>query len=46
MISFSGIDCGGKSTQIEMISEYMNSTSKYRKQGENYPLARWIYPRT
>ena len=30
MISFSGIDCGGKSTQIEMISEYMNSTSKYR----------------
>ena len=21
MISFSGIDCGGKSTQIEMISE-------------------------
>ena len=29
MISFSGIDCGGKSTQIEKISEYMNSTDQY-----------------
>ena len=30
MISFSGIDCGGKSTQIEKISEYMNSIDKYK----------------
>lgn len=30
MISFSGIDCGGKSTQIEKISEYMNSMSMYK----------------
>lgn len=28
MISFSGIDCGGKSTQIEKISEYMQQTAK------------------
>ena len=28
MISFSGIDCGGKSTQIEKISEYLKSKGK------------------
>ena len=28
MISFSGIDCGGKSTQIERISEYLKSRGK------------------
>ena len=28
MISFSGIDCGGKSTQIEKISEYLKSRGK------------------
>lgn len=30
MISFSGIDCGGKSTQIENIRDYMNSIEKYK----------------
>ena len=31
MISFSGIDCGGKSTQIEKIAEYMRSELGYGK---------------
>ena len=31
MISFSGIDCGGKSTQIEKIAEYMRDELGYGK---------------
>lgn len=31
MISFSGIDCGGKSTQIEKIAEYLRQDKKKRK---------------
>lgn len=31
MISFSGIDCGGKSTQIEKIAEYMRGELGYGK---------------
>ncbi|MBE6532852.1 MAG: hypothetical protein E7676_05025 [Ruminococcaceae bacterium] len=31
MISFSGIDCGGKSTQIEKIAEYMRNELGYGK---------------
>jgi len=31
MISFSGIDCGGKSTQIEKINKYLNEKGKKSK---------------
>ena len=46
MISFSGIDCGGKSTQIEKVKEYLEAKGKRCKvihsRGGYTPMLEWF----